>query len=101
MTLKFSQATELALKANKVYVDNSEWMCYWHRLSGDELKNQIFTVANKHQDQLTSYTFSQLSAAYKAFEENGVKQILGSETLVPYATKFLNDAKIEYTGKPF
>jgi hypothetical protein len=101
MTLKLSKASELALKANKVYVDNSELMCYWHKLSADELKSQIFTIANKQEDKLISYTFSQLSSAYKAFEEEGIKEILGSETLVPYAIEFLNDAKIEYTGKPF
>lgn len=101
MTLKLSKASELALKANKVYLDNSEWLCFWHKLSGDELKSQIFTVANKHQDKLVSYTFSQLSGVYKAFEEEGIKKLLGTDLLVPYALQFLDDAKIEYTGKPF
>ena len=101
MTLKLSKTSELALKANKVYLDNSEWLCYWHALSGDELKAQVFTVADKSADKLVSYTFSQLSSAYKAFEEEGVKEILNTELLVPYALQFLDDAKIEYTGKPF
>lgn len=101
MTLKLSKASDLSLKANKIYLDNSEWLCFWHKLSGDELKSQIFTIANKHQDKLVSYTFSQLSSVYKAFEEQGLKEILSAELLVPYALQFLDDAKIQYTGKPF
>ena len=101
MTLKLSKASELALKANKVYLDNSEWLCYWHALSGDELKTQIFTVADKTADKLISYTFSDLSGLYKAYGEAGVKEKIGSDDLVPYVLKFFNDAKIEYTGKPF
>lgn len=102
-----SKATKLALKANKVYIDNSEWYCYWHALSGDELKTQIFTVGHKLIDKIVSYPFYELSSAYKEHEEQGIENRLKKDfdaetkSLVPYVLEFLNDAKIEYTNKPF
>jgi hypothetical protein len=103
----FSKATELALKAQKVYLDNENWRCYWHGLSGDELKTQIFTVANKQTDKMISYAFSDISAKYKESEVLGLNELLVKDFEVkvdeclPCTIEFLNDAKIEYTGSPY
>jgi hypothetical protein len=101
----FSKASNLALKAAKVYLDNEKWVCYYHALSGDELKTQIFTVANKETDKIISYYFQDLSAKYREYEEIGIKAKLQQDfeteanECLPCIIEFLNDAKIEYTGK--
>ena len=103
----FSKANPLSLKAAKVYLDDTTWLCYYHALSGDELKTQIFTVANKETDKMISYSFQDLSAKYKEFEEQGIKNQLekdfevNAKDCLPCAINFLNDAKIEYTNKPY
>lgn len=103
----FSKASALVLKASKVYLDNEHWKCYYHALSGDELKSQILTVANKVTDKMISYPFSELSAKYREYEEQGIKaQIekdfnVDANECVPCVIEFLNDAKIEYTGRPY
>ena len=103
----FSKASSLALKAAKVYLNNEKWVCYYHALSGDELKTQIFTIANKKTDKMISYYFQDLSAKYKEFEEQGIKNKLkkdfevNADECLPCVIEFLNDAKIEYTNKPY
>ena len=103
----YSTVNKEALKATKNYINNGVWHCYWHALSGDELKTQIFTVAYKQSDQMISFTFTDLSAGYRLNEEQGIKDILNkkfkveADELVPYVLEFLNDAKIEYTGRPY
>jgi hypothetical protein len=103
----YSKVNKEALKAVKNYINNDVWHCYWHGLSGDELKTQIFTVAHKPSDKMVSFSFYELSAGYKLNEEQGIKDVLNKEfkveadELVPYVLEFLNDAKIEYTGRPY
>lgn len=103
----YSTINKQALKAIKTYVDNDVWHCYWHALSGDELKTQIFTVAHKPSDQMISFYFSDLSSPYKLNGEQGVLDHLkqqfnvDADEIVPFALQFLNDAQIEYLGKPF
>lgn len=103
----YSKASKLALKASKIYLDNENWVCYYHALSGEELKSQIFTVANKKTDKMISYSFSDLSIKYKEYEEQGIKNLLKNDfeievdECLPCAFNFLNDAKIEYTNKPY
>lgn len=103
-----SKATPQALKSQKTYLDDSEWLCFWHRLSGDELKEQIYTVGHKPTDQLISFTFKDLSGAYKLEDMDGVKKLIaekfGVSEVTPSAEcafNFLNDAKLEYTGKEY
>lgn len=102
-----SKASKLALKANKVYSDNTEWLVYYHALSGDELKTQILTIGHKPTDKIISYPFSELSGEYKKYEIDGLKNRLQKDFnddpsyLIQHVLQFLNDAKIEYTGKPF
>ena len=102
-----SKASQLALKANKTYLNNDEWLVYYHALSGDELKSQILSIGHKPTDNLISFSFSNLSSPYKENEEQGIANKLQkdfevkTDELVPYVLEFLNDAKIEYTGKPF
>jgi len=103
----YSKASKAALKSNKTYVNDDVWHCYWHALSGDELKTQIFTAAHKPSDQILSFSFSDLATPYKVNEEQGIKDYLkdkfkvDADELVPCVLQFLNDAKIEYTGRPF
>jgi hypothetical protein len=102
----YSKATEAALKAYKTYVNDDVWHCYWHGLSGDELKTQIFTAAHKPSDQIISFSFPDLVYPYKLNEEQGVaaelrkKFGLNADEIAQYALQFLNDARIEYLGKP-
>lgn len=103
----YSTVNKEALKSIKTYVNNDDWHCFWHGLSGDELKTQIFTVAHKPSDQMISFTFSDFSGGYKLNEEEGIRDVLSKQLkvetfeLVPYVLEFLNDSKIEYTGRPF
>ena len=109
--MPYSKATPLALKAKKVYSSiDSNWHCYYHALSGDELKEQILTIAHKPTDAMYSFTFKELSAPYKENEDQGLieffnknYQVSQEETfeLLTYIKEFLDDAKIEYTGRPF
>lgn len=103
-----SKATELALKSQKTYLDNDEWLCFWHRLSDDQLNTQIFTVGHKPTDQLISFYFMDLSLAYKAADMPGVQKLLSEKFGAPDTSscsdsvwQFLNDAKLEYTGKEY
>jgi hypothetical protein len=102
-----SKATELALKSKTKYLDNDKWLVYYHALSGDELKNQILSIGHKPTDKLVSFSFLDLSNPYKENEEQGIANKLQkdfkveTDELVFYVLEFLNEAKIEYTGKPF
>ena len=103
----YSTINKEALKSRKTYTNNDVWHCYWHGLSGDDLKTQIFTVAHKPTDQMLSFCFSDLSSPYKLNEEQGVLKHLEEkfnvdvDEIVPFALQFLNDAKIEYMGRPY
>ena len=102
----------LGLKAKVQYStwDNSNWHCYYHALSGDELKTQIMSIFYKPTGDEKSWGFSDLSAPYKANEEDGLREWIAKtynasiedvEECLGYIIQFLNDAKVEYTGKPF
>lgn len=103
----YSTINKEALKSKKTYTNNDVWHCYWHGLSGDELKTQVFTVAHKPSDQMLSFDFTDLSSPYKFNEAQGVLEHLEEKfnvevnEIVPFALQFLNDARIEYLGKPF
>lgn len=103
----YSKLNKEALKALKTYVNNDIWHCYWHGLSGDELVNQIFTIAHKPLDVVYSFSFTELSSLYKldGAEKIGeyLHKVFGVEVNVPvqHVLQFLNDAKLEYTGKSF
>lgn len=104
----FSKATPLALKAKKVYLDDSEWYIYYHALSGEELKTQILSMAHKPTDMLLSYNFEEISTAHKVNDMDGVKEFLQAQfvgvdltNLIPKVVDFLNDAKLEYTNRPY
>lgn len=103
----YSKLNQEALKAIKVYVNDDVWHCYWHGLSGDELKTQIFTVAHKPTDKVYSFMFTELSNLYKLNGEQEVDEymhkIFNVDVAVPVqcVLPFLNDARIEYLGKPF
>lgn len=109
--MKYDKINKLALKAIKIYSnENSNWHAYYHFLSGDELKNQVFTVAHKPLNWILSYNYTELSSAYKMYENQGIFELIKNDFNVSdkdlfeccdYAKQFLNDAKIEYTGKPF
>jgi len=109
--MAYSKATELALKAKKNYSSiDSNWHCYYHHLSGDELKEQIMTIAHKPTDQMNSWSFKDLSAPYKEKENIGLIEFIKQKynpadneipECINYIKEFLDDAKIEYTGKPF
>jgi hypothetical protein len=109
--MAYSKATELALKAKKVYSSvDSPWHCYYHHLSGDELKEQILTIAHKPTDAMMSFSFKDLTAPYKMYEDQGLVNFVKekykvSDKEIPECVKcikeFFDDAKMEYTGKPF
>jgi hypothetical protein len=109
--MPYSKSTELALKAKKVYSNiDSSWHCYYHALSGDELKEQILTIAHKPTDQMYSWAFKDLTLHYKMYEDQGLFNFIKEKynvaeneiyECINYVKKFLDDAKIEYTGKPF
>jgi hypothetical protein len=109
--MAYSKATELALKAKKVYSSvDSPWHCYYHYLSGDELKEQILTIAYKPKDQMNSWAFKDLTAPYKMYEDQGLINFVKekynvSDEEIPECVncikEFFDDAKIEYTGRPF
>lgn len=105
---------ELALKAKTQYStwDNSNWHCYYHALSGDELNTQIISIFFKPTGDERSWTFGDVSTPYKINESDGIikwiKETYGEKVtdadakeLTEYIIQFLNEAKIEYTGKPF
>jgi hypothetical protein len=109
--MAYSKASELALKAKKVYSSiDSTWHCYYHHLSGDELKEQILTIAHKPTDAMMSFAYKDLTAPYKMYEDQGLinfvkeKYNVADEEVyecVNCIKEFLDDAKIEYIGKPF
>ena len=103
----YSKLNKEALKSIKNYVNDDVWHCYWHGLSGDELVNQIFTVAHKPKDIVYSFNYAELSNLYKL---NGVEKVgeyihkifdVNVDTPAQHVIQFLNDAKKEYTGKPY
>lgn len=104
----FSKLNSEALKSKKTYINSaSDWCCYWHLLSGDELKNQVFTVAHKPSDKVYSFSYSELSGLYKLKGVEGVEKnieaLFATENVtdaVNSSLQFLNDARIEYLGKP-
>jgi len=109
--MAYSKASKLALKAKKVYSSiDSPWHCYYHALSGDELKEQIMTIAHKPTDAMMSFSFKDLTSSYKMYEDQGLVNFVKekykvSDEEIPECVncikEFLDDAKIEYTGKPF
>lgn len=109
--MAYSKATELALKAKKVYSSiDSVWHCYYHALSGEELKEQIMTIAHKPSDAMWSFSFQDLTKPYKMYEDQGLlefvkqKYDVSSEEAyecIAYIKEFFDDAKIEYTGRPY
>jgi hypothetical protein len=109
--MAYSKATELALKAKKNYSSiDSNWHCYYHALSGDELKEQILTIAYKPTDAMISFAYKDLTAPYKMYEDEGLFNFIKEKynvaeneiyECINYIKEFLDDAKIEYTGKPF
>jgi hypothetical protein len=109
--MPYSKTTELALKAKKVYSSiDSNWYCYYHALSGDELKEQILTIAYKPSDDLWSFSFKDLSSIYKEKDIQGLIEFIKTQYKVQEnevfeclncIKDFLNDAKIEYTNKPY
>lgn len=101
----------LGLKAKVQYStwDDSNWYAYYHALSGDELKNQIMSIFYKPTGDERSWEFSTLSAQYKAYEEDGIRNWIAKtynaspedvETLLPHVLSFLNDACSEFNMKP-
>jgi hypothetical protein len=79
-------------------------------LSGDDLSTQIITIAYKPTDAMWSFTYKELGSIYKEKDDFGLVDLITKK----YQTKddelyecincikeFLNDAKIEYTGRPF
>ena len=109
--MAYSKATERALKAKKVYSSvDSPWHCYYHHLSGDELKEQIMTIAYKPTDAMMSFAYKDLTAPYKMYEDQGLVNFVKekynvSDEEIPECVncikEFFDDAKIEYTGRPF
>ena len=109
--MAYSKATELALKAKKTYSSiDSNWHCYYHALSGDELKEQILTIAHKPTDAMMSFSYKDLTAPYKMYEDQGLVNFVKekynvSDEEIPECVncikEFFDDAKVEYTGKPF
>lgn len=106
------KTTGLGLKAKVQYStwDNSNWHCYYHALSGDELKNQIMSIFYKPTGDERSWQFKDLSSAYKMSEEDGVRQWIVDtygqmpqediEECLGYIVRFLNDARAEFNMKP-
>jgi len=109
--MSYSKATKLALKAKKVYSSiDSPWHCYYHALSGDELKEQIMTIAHKPTDAMMSFAYKDLTAPYKMYEDQGLVDFVKQKykatdneifECINCIKEFLDDAKIEYTGRPF
>jgi len=101
----------LGLKTKVQYAtwDNSNWHCYYHALSGDELKSQIISIFYKPTGDERSWSFADVSAIYKAHEEDGLRkwvtETYGAESqdvdeCVEYICRFLNDAREEFGMKP-
>lgn len=103
----------IALKAKIQYStwDDSNWHCYYHALSGDELKKQIISIFYKPTGDERSWSFEDLSAYYKICEEDGlrnwIKQTYGEkvtledvEEVLTYICRFFNDACEEFGRKP-
>lgn len=101
----------LGLKAKIQYAtwDSSNWHCYYHALSGDELKTQIISIFYKPTGDERSWAFEDVSAPYKAYEEAGIKdwikKIYGAtdedaDECLGYVCKFINDARAEFGMKP-
>lgn len=101
----------LALKAKIQYStwDKSNWHCYYHALSGDELKNQIISIFYKPTKDQRSWTYENLSSLFKEYEEFGIKKWLKEtyaasdndiDECVNYILTFFNDAREEFNMKP-
>jgi len=109
--MKFSKLNELALKAKKVYSPiNSNWHCYYHALSGEELKNQVISIAHKQLDKIESFTYEDITQPYKMYEDQGLYNFIKEwfdvsiDEIIEcseYVKQFYDDARIEYLGKPF
>jgi hypothetical protein len=105
----FSKLHPNALKANKKYTpQDSDWVCYWHLFSGDELKTQVITIAHKPTDYVYSFLYPEVAEFYKADERGGLEKKMQEvfkvdnvQEAVNACLKFLDDARIEYLGKPF
>jgi len=103
---------DLKYKSQKTYSPiDSNWNCFWHKLSGDELKQQIISLFYKPTNQENSWSFDDVSVPYKMYDDDGLSMWLKEKygdlpenditECVEYIFEFLDDAKIEYTGKPF
>lgn len=101
----------IALKAKIQYAtwDNSNWHCYYHALSGDELKRQIISIFYKPTGDERSWYFEDVSARYKEHEEVGLKNWVqttygstneDADECVGYILRFINDARAEFCMKP-
>ncbi len=109
--MKLSKLNELALKAKKIYSpNNSNWHCYYHALSGEELKNQIITIAHKQLDKVESFSYQDITAPYKMYQDQGLCKFIQEMFNVSideiiecsnYVKQFYDDARIEYLNKPF
>jgi hypothetical protein len=110
--IKFSKLNETALKSKKVYSSvNSNWYCYYHALSGEDLKTQIITIAHKHLDLALSYNYEDITAPYKINEDEGLYDFIKEKfninndndiyECINYIKEFYDDARLEYLGKPF
>lgn len=109
--MKFSKLNELALKAKKIYSkENSNWHCYYHALSGEELKNQVISIAHKPLDKIESFSYQDITSPYKMNEDQGLYSFIkewfdvSDNEIIEcseYVKQFYDDARIEYIGKPF
>lgn len=100
----------LGLKAKIQYStwDNSNWHCYYHGLSGDELKNQIISIFYKPTGDERSWQFVEISSSYKLYQEQGLRDwivktynanIEDVEELIGYIKQFFDDACEEFGRK--
>ena len=109
--MKFSKLNELALKAKKVYsTTDSNWHCYYHALSGEDLKTQVISIAHKQLDKIESFTYQDITSPYKMNEDQGLYDFIKEWFNVSideiiecskYVKQFYDDARIEYLNKPF
>jgi hypothetical protein len=101
----------VALKAKVQYStwDDSNWHCFYHALSGDELKTQIISIFYKPTGDERSWPFVEVSAPYKVAELEGLKKWVidtygaaegDADECVEYICCFINDAREEFGTKP-
>lgn len=111
VTTTTMKTTKLGLKAKTQYSTwvNSNWHCYYHALSGDELKTQIISIFYKPTGDERSWSFEDVSDPYKKYEEAGIKEWVqktycatdeDSNECVRYVCQFLNDARKEFSMEP-